>query len=131
MVTPWNFPLLIVGQKLPFALTAGCTCVVKPSELTSGTTLRLGKILADAGLPDGALNIVSGYGDPVGARMSSPDADMMSFTGSTNVGKAVTSAARENVKKVELETWRQKSSDHLRRRRLTSGGRRDGVWSLL
>jgi len=104
MVTPWNFPLLIVSQKLPFALAAGCTCVVKPSELTSGTTLRLGKILADAGLPDGALNIVSGFGDPVGARMSShPDVDMMSFTGSTNVGKAVISAARENVKKVELE----------------------------
>lgn len=104
MVTPWNFPLLIVSQKLPFALAAGCTCVVKPSELTSGTTLRLGKILADAGLPDGALNIVTGFGDPVGARLSShPDVDMMSFTGSTNVGKAVISAARENVKKVELE----------------------------
>jgi betaine-aldehyde dehydrogenase len=104
MVTPWNFPLLIVSQKLPFALAAGCTCVVKPSELTSGTTLRLGKILADAGLPDGALNIVTGFGEPVGARMSShPDVDMMSFTGSTNVGKAVISAARENVKKVELE----------------------------
>ncbi len=66
--------------------------------------LRLGKILADAGLPDGAVNIVSGFGDPVGARLSShPDVDMMSFTGSTNVGKAVISAARENVKKVELE----------------------------
>src|SRR6202035_1201618 len=104
IITPWNFPLLIVSQKLPFALAAGCTCVVKPSELTSGTTLRLGKILADAGFAGGALNIVSGFGDPVGARMSShPNVDMMSFTGSTNVGKAVVSAARENVKKVELE----------------------------
>src|SRR5262249_56902312 len=104
MVTPWNFPLLIVSQKLPFGVAAGCTCVIKPSELTSGTTLRLGKILADAGLPDGVVNIVSGFGDPVGARLSShPDVDMMSFTGSTNVGKGVLSAARENVKKVELE----------------------------
>ena len=104
MVTPWNFPLLIVSQKLPFALAAGCTCVVKPSELTSGTTLRLGQILADAGLPNGVANIVSGFGDPVGARLSShPDVDMMSFTGSTNVGKAVINAARGNVKKVELE----------------------------
>jgi betaine-aldehyde dehydrogenase len=104
MVTPWNFPLLIVSQKLPFALAAGCTCVVKPSELTSGTTLRLGQILADAGLPNGIANIVSGFGDPVGARLSShPDVDMMSFTGSTNVGKAVINAARGNVKKVELE----------------------------
>jgi betaine-aldehyde dehydrogenase len=104
MVTPWNFPLLIVSQKLPFALAAGCTCVIKPSELTSGTTLRLGKILADSGLPNGVTNIVSGFGDPVGARLSShPDVDMMSFTGSTNVGKAVINAARGNVKKVELE----------------------------
>jgi betaine-aldehyde dehydrogenase len=104
MVTPWNFPLLIVSQKLPFALAAGCTCVIKPSELTSGTTLRLGKILADAGLPNGVVNIVSGFGDPVGVRLSShPDVDMMSFTGSTEVGKAVINAAQGNVKKVELE----------------------------
>jgi betaine-aldehyde dehydrogenase len=104
MVTPWNFPLLIVSQKLPFALAAGCTCVIKPSELTSGTTLRLGKILAEAGLPDGVANIVSGFGNPVGARLSShPDVDMMSFTGSTKVGKAVIGAAQGNVKKVELE----------------------------
>src|SRR4029077_3010890 len=65
MLTPWIFPLLIVSQKLPFALAAGCACVIKPSELTSGTTIRLGKILADAGLPNGVANIVSGFGDPV------------------------------------------------------------------
>jgi betaine-aldehyde dehydrogenase len=104
MITPWNFPLLIISQKLPFALAAGCTCVIKPSELTSGTTLRLGKILAEAGIPDGVVNIISGYGDPVGSRLTaSPKVDMMSFTGSTNVGKAVVNAARNNLKKVELE----------------------------
>jgi betaine-aldehyde dehydrogenase len=104
MITPWNFPLLIVSQKLPYALAVGCTCVIKPSELTSGTTLRLGKILAEAGVPDGVVNIVSGYGDPVGTRLSlHPQVDMMSFTGSTNVGKAVINAARNNLKKVELE----------------------------
>jgi betaine-aldehyde dehydrogenase len=104
MITPWNFPLLIISQKLPFALAAGCTCVVKPSELTSGTTLRLGKILAEAGVPDGVVNIVSGFGDPAGARLSAhPQVDMMSFTGSTGVGKAVINAARGNLKKVELE----------------------------
>jgi betaine-aldehyde dehydrogenase len=104
MITPWNFPLLIISQKLPFALAAGCTCVIKPSELTSGTTLRLGKILAEAGIPDGVVNIVSGYGDPVGSRLSEhPQVDMMSFTGSTNVGKAVVGAGRHNLKKVELE----------------------------
>ncbi len=104
MITPWNFPLLIISQKLPFALAAGCTCVVKPSELTSGTTLRLGKILAEAGVPDGVVNIVSGFGDPAGARLSShPQVDMMSFTGSTGIGKAVVDAGRGNLKKVELE----------------------------
>ncbi len=104
MITPWNFPLLIVSQKLPFALAAGCTCVIKPSELTSGTTLRLGKLLAEAGIPDGVVNIVSGYGDPVGSRLSEhPQVDMMSFTGSTKVGKAVVGAGRHNLKKVELE----------------------------
>jgi acyl-CoA reductase-like NAD-dependent aldehyde dehydrogenase len=78
--------------------------VIKPSELTSGTTPRLGNILAEAGIPDGAVNIVSGYGDPVGSRLSlHPQVDMMSFTGSTNVGKAVINAARNNLKKVELE----------------------------
>ncbi|MBV8353039.1 MAG: aldehyde dehydrogenase family protein [Verrucomicrobia bacterium] len=104
IITPWNFPLLIVSQKLPFALAAGCTCVVKPSELTPGTTLRLGKILAEAGIPDGVVNIVSGFGDPAGAQLSShPQVDMMSFTGSTSVGKTVINASRGNLKKVELE----------------------------
>ncbi|MBV9492068.1 MAG: aldehyde dehydrogenase family protein [Verrucomicrobia bacterium] len=104
MITPWNFPLLIISQKLPFALAAGCTCVIKPSELTSGTTLRLGKILAEAGVPDGVVNVISGFGDPAGARLSShPQVDMMSFTGSTRVGKAVIGASQSNLKKVGLE----------------------------
>jgi len=104
MITPWNFPLLIISQKLPFALAAGCTCVAKPSELTPGTTLRLGPLLAEAGVPDGVVNILSGYGDPVGMRLSShPDVDMLSFTGSTEVGKSVVAASRSNLKKVALE----------------------------
>jgi betaine-aldehyde dehydrogenase len=104
MITPWNFPLLIISQKLPFALAAGCTCVVKPSELTPGTTLRLGPLLAEAGIPNGVVNILSGFGDPVGIRLSShPDVDMMSFTGSTEVGKSVVAASRSNLKKVGLE----------------------------
>src|SRR6201997_3749790 len=104
MITPWNFPLLIISQKLPFALAAGCTCVVKPSELTPGTTLRLGPLLAEAGVPDGVVNILSGYGDPVGMRLSAhPDVDMLSFTGSTEVGKSVVAASRSNLKKVGLE----------------------------
>ena len=104
LITPWNFPLLIISQKLPFALAAGCTAVVKPSELTPGTTLRLGQILLDAGLPAGVVNIVSGYGNPVGARLAAhPDVDMISFTGSTAVGQAVVAASAGNLKKVALE----------------------------
>ena len=73
-----------MSQKLPFALAAGCACVVKPSEMTSASTLHLGALLAEAGLPEGACNIVTGYGPDVGAPMTSdPDVDMISFTGST------------------------------------------------
>jgi betaine-aldehyde dehydrogenase len=104
MITPWNFPFLIISQKLPFALAAGCTCVVKPSELTPGTTLRLGQLIEAAGIPKGVVNIVSGYGNPVGARLAShSDVDMISFTGSTAVGRSVVEASRSNLKKVELE----------------------------
>src|ERR1700730_10797136 len=104
MITPWNFPFLIISQKLPFALAAGCTCVVKPSELTPGTTLRLRQRIEAAGIPKGVVNIVSGYGNPVGARLAShSDVDMISFTGSTAVGRSVVEASRSNLKKVELE----------------------------
>ena len=104
MITPWNFPLLIVSQKLPFALAAGCTCVVKPSEMTSASTLHLGLLLAEAGLPEGACNIVTGYGPEVGAPLTSdPDVDMVSFTGSTGVGRAAMAAAAPTLKKVSME----------------------------
>lgn len=104
LITPWNFPFLIISQKLPFALAAGCTAVVKPSELTPGTTVMLGKLLAEAGLPVGVVNIVLGYGEPVGAVLSSdPRVDMVSFTGSTAVGKRISAAASATLKKVSLE----------------------------
>lgn len=104
LITPWNFPLLIISQKLPFALAAGCTCVIKPSELTSSTTLRLAEILDEAGLPAGVVNVVTGYGDPVGQRIAGhPDIDMVSFTGSTRVGKGIVAASAGNLKKVSLE----------------------------
>lgn len=104
IITPWNFPFLIVSQKLPFALAAGCTAVVKPSEMTSATTVILGELLIEAGLPAGVVNIVLGFGDPVGAVMTShPDVDMVSFTGSTGVGKAIVAATSNTLKKVSLE----------------------------
>ncbi|WP_292127031.1 aldehyde dehydrogenase family protein, partial [Mesorhizobium sp.] len=71
IITPWNFPFLIVSQKLPFALAAGCTAVVKPSEMTSASTFVLGDILLQAGLPTGVVNILAGLGSDVGAPMVS------------------------------------------------------------
>jgi betaine-aldehyde dehydrogenase len=104
MITPWNFPLLIASQKLPFALAAGCTAVVKPSELTPGTTLRLADVLLEAGLPEGVVNVVTGYGEPAGARLGEhPGVDMISFTGSTEVGKRIVASSADTLKKVELE----------------------------
>jgi betaine-aldehyde dehydrogenase len=104
IITPWNFPLLIVSQKLPFALAAGCTCVVKPSEMTSASTLHLAGLLAEAGLPDGVCNVVTGYGPDVGAPMTTaPGVDMISFTGSTGVGRAAVAAAAATLKKVSME----------------------------
>lgn len=104
VITPWNFPFWILSQKLPFALAAGCTCVVKPSEMTPSTTVMLGDLLAEAGLPEGVVNIVLGYGQPVGALMAShPDVDMITFTGSTAVGKHISAAASGTLKKVALE----------------------------
>lgn len=104
LITPWNFPLLIASQKTPYALAAGCSIVIKPSELTSGTTLILAEILKECGLPDGVFNVVTGYGDPVGTTLCQhADVEMISFTGSTNVGKAIAAAAAGTLKKVALE----------------------------
>lgn len=104
IITPWNFPFLIVSQKLPFALAAGCTAVVKPSEMTSASTFLLGQILLEAGVPAGVVNIVSGLGDEVGAPLvAHPLVDMISFTGSTRVGKLTMAAASEGLKKVSME----------------------------
>ena len=104
VITPWNFPFLIVSQKLPFALAAGCTAVLKPSELTPSTTVMLGELLLEAGLAAGVVNIVLGFGQPVGAALTSdPRVDMVTFTGSTAVGKAIVAAGAGTLKKVSLE----------------------------
>ena len=104
VITPWNFPLLIVSQELPFALAAGCTCVVKPSEMTSASTLHLARLLDEVGLPKGVCNVVTGYGPEVGAPMTTdPRVDMISFTGSTAIGRAAMAAASATLKKVSME----------------------------
>jgi acyl-CoA reductase-like NAD-dependent aldehyde dehydrogenase len=104
IITPWNFPFWILSQKLPFALAAGCTVIVKPSEMTPSSTVMMGELLLEAGLPAGVCNIVLGYGDPVGSVLSShDDVDMVTFTGSTGVGKLITQASAGTLKKVALE----------------------------
>jgi acyl-CoA reductase-like NAD-dependent aldehyde dehydrogenase len=104
IITPWNFPFWILSQKLPFVLAAGCTCVVKPSELTPSTTVVMGELLLEAGLPPGVANIVLGSGRTIGRALTTdPRVDMVTFTGSTSVGKAISAAASGTVKKVALE----------------------------
>lgn len=104
IITPWNYPLLIVSQKLPYALAVGCCAIVKPSELTSGTTLFLGELLLEAGVPPGVVNIVVGDGPSVGETLCRSDrVDMISFTGSTRVGKHIGRIAGESIKRVSLE----------------------------
>lgn len=103
VITPWNFPLLIVSQKLPFALAAGCTAVIKPSDMTPGTTTRLVQILHEEGLPGGAANLVHGGGDVGQWLAAHPGTDMTTFTGSTRVGRSVAKAAADSLKKISLE----------------------------
>ncbi|HEU0042788.1 MAG TPA: aldehyde dehydrogenase family protein [Jiangellaceae bacterium] len=103
LITPWNFPALILCQKLPFALAAGCTVVVKPSELTSGSTLEIARLFAEAGLPDGALNVVTGDGRAGQALAEHHGVDVLSFTGSTATGRRILDASKGNMKKLSLE----------------------------
>ncbi len=103
-IIPWNFPLLMAAWKLGPALAAGCTIVLKPAEQTPLSALRLGELICEAGFPDGVVNIVAGYGETAGAALAGhPDVDKVAFTGSTEVGKLILSAAAGNLKKVSLE----------------------------
>jgi phenylacetaldehyde dehydrogenase len=103
-IIPWNFPLLMAAWKLGPALATGCTVVLKPAEQTPLSALLLGELLPEAGIPDGVVNIVSGYGETAGAALAAhPDVDKVAFTGSTEVGKLIVQAAAGNLKKVSLE----------------------------
>lgn len=104
MITPWNFPLLVLFHKLPFALGAGCTVVCKPSEFTSGSTIEAAKLAVEAGLPAGAFSVITGTGPDVGEPLvKSPRVDLVSFTGSSRVGRQIVQASQGNVKRVALE----------------------------
>ena len=103
-IIPWNAPLLMAAWKLAPALAAGCTIVLKPAEQTPLTALRLGELIMEAGIPDGVVNIVTGYGNTAGAAIAAhPDVDKVAFTGSSEVGRLIAQAATGNLKKVSLE----------------------------
>jgi phenylacetaldehyde dehydrogenase len=103
-IIPWNFPLLMAAWKLGPALATGNTVVLKPAEQTPLTALRLGELIQEAGIPDGVVNIVTGYGETAGAALAAhPGVDKVAFTGSTEVGKLILQAAAGNLKKVSLE----------------------------
>ncbi len=104
-IIPWNFPLLMAAWKLGPALAAGNCVVLKPAEQTPLTALRLAGLIAEAGMPDGVVNVVPGFGETAGAALAAHnDVDKVAFTGSTEVGKLIVqAAARSNLKKLTLE----------------------------
>jgi aldehyde dehydrogenase (NAD+) len=104
MITPWNFPMAIPSWKMMPALIAGNTVVIKPASFVPKSTINLVNILMEAGLPDGVVNVVLGSGEAVGnAIMHHPDVPVISFTGSTETGKAIALAAAEHNKRLTLE----------------------------
>ena len=103
-IIPWNFPLLMAAWKIAPALACGNTVVLKPAEQTSLTALRLGEICQEAGLPDGVLNIVPGYGPTAGAALAAHmDVDKIAFTGEYTTGRIIMQAASKNLKRISLE----------------------------
>jgi phenylacetaldehyde dehydrogenase len=103
-IIPWNFPLLMAAWKLAPALATGCTVVLKVAEQTPLSGLRLGELIAEAGIPDGVVNVLAGYGETAGAALAAHNGvNKVAFTGSTEVGKLIVKAAAGNLKKVTLE----------------------------
>merc|ERR1719393_222972 len=103
-ITPWNYPLNQIAAKVFPAMLVGCTTVLKPSEVTPVSAYLLAEAIHEAGLPKGVFNMVLGTGPTVGEHMSAhPDVDMISFTGSTRAGKAITQTAAGTLKVVRTE----------------------------
>jgi betaine-aldehyde dehydrogenase len=103
-IIPWNYPLLMAAWKLAPAIAAGCTCVLKPAEQTPLTALEFAGYLAEAGLPPGVVNIVTGFGETAGAPLvKHPEVNKVAFTGSGAVGKAIVKIAADSLKRVTLE----------------------------
>ena len=103
-ITPWNIPMAMATRKTGAALAAGCTVVLKPSELTPITALKLAKLSIDAGIPKGVFNVVNGRPQPIGKVMSNHKfVRKITFTGSTRVGKYLMKEASKSVKSISLE----------------------------
>jgi acyl-CoA reductase-like NAD-dependent aldehyde dehydrogenase len=103
-IIPWNFPLLMAAWKLGPALACGNTVILKPAEQTPLSALRLGELIMEAGLPNGVVNIITGFGPGAGSAIAEhPQVDKVAFTGSTEVGKIILQASAGNLKKVSLE----------------------------
>ncbi len=104
MITPWNYPMLMAVQKVAPAIAAGCTAVLKPAEQTPLTAIEIPKILEEAGLPAGVLNVVCGFGETAGHPLVvSPKVDKVGFTGSLEVGKLIMKGGADTLKRVTLE----------------------------
>jgi acyl-CoA reductase-like NAD-dependent aldehyde dehydrogenase len=104
MITPWNFPMLLLSWKLAPALAVGCTCIVKPASLTPHSALLLGEILVEAGVPKGAVNVVTGPGGAVGnALVRHPAVDKIAFTGEMKTGQGILREAALTMKRVTME----------------------------
>src|SRR5262249_25918562 len=103
-ITPWNFPFLAAAWKVAPALATGCTVILKPASYTPLTSLMLGRIAPEAGVPDGALNVLPGPGAALGERIAShPAIDKIAFTGETRTGASLLKAAADGIKRVSLE----------------------------
>jgi len=103
-IVPWNFPLMFTSWKMGPALAAGNTVVIKPSEITPLSTLRIAELMKEVGFPDGVVNVVPGYGHTAGQRLADhPDVGKIAFTGSTATGKRIVEASQGNLKRVQLE----------------------------
>jgi acyl-CoA reductase-like NAD-dependent aldehyde dehydrogenase len=103
-IVPWNFPIMLTMWKLAPALAAGNTIVIKPAEQTPISVLELARLLQEAGIPDGVINVVNGYGSTAGAALAShPDVDKIAFTGSTATGRLIMQAASKHLKPISLE----------------------------
>ena len=124
-IIPWNFPLLMAAWKLGPALATGNCVVLKPAEQTPLTALRLAELIAEAGVPDGVVNVVSGFGETAGAALAAhDDVDKVAFTGSTEVGKLIVAGrGGQQPEEADPGTGRQEPQHRLRRRRRTARSR--------